>query len=103
MFLAEVAGDNHAQRITVAIRQWNTVHLVSEQRARLHRFLQRDSVGVIIDTVQPDARGAGQHAGLIQQIAQRKTFPNGIADQARVQTIADAHERGFLGGWFESH
>ena len=84
------------------IRQGRAVHFVSEQRCWFHRFLQRDRVGVIVDAVQADTRGAGKHAGLIEQIAQRKTFPHGIADQARVQTVADAHERCLLSGRFES-
>ena len=35
--------------------------------------------------------GTGEYAGLVEQVAQRKTFPDGIADQARIQAIADAH------------
>src|SRR5262249_44477500 len=49
-----------------------------------------------------DACGAGNNASLIEQIAKRNTFPYSIADQARIQTVADAHERCLLRGWLES-
>src|SRR5207244_946738 len=45
----------------------------------------------------------GKHAGLIKQVAQRNTFPHGIANQARVQTVANAHESGLLRRRFESY
>ena len=53
--------------------------------------------------MQTHSRSAGNNAGLIEQIAQRKTFPNGIADQPRVQAVADAHQRCFLRGWLKSY
>jgi hypothetical protein len=38
--------------------------------------------------------------GRFQKIAQPETFPPGVADQAGIQSVADAHQRGFLfDGW----
>ena len=103
MFLAEVAGNDHPQRVTVPIRQRRAIHFVGKQRRRCHRFFERDSVSVIIDAVQAHPRGAGKHAGLVKQIPQRKTFPHGIADQTRIQAVTDTHKRCLLRGGFESH
>ena len=91
MFLAKVAGNNHAQRITMPMWQRHAIHFVGKQRHRVHGFLERNRVGVIIDTMQTDARGIRKGTCLFEEIAQGKTFPDGIADQARIQTVADAH------------
>ena len=52
--------------------------------------------------MQTHPRGAGKRNGLVEQIAQRNAFPDRVAHQARVQSVADAHERGFLLGRCEA-
>ena len=47
--------------------------------------------------------GVGKRRGPVKQVTQRNTFPEGIADQARVQAVADTHERRFLLDLFPSH
>src|SRR5207302_9217925 len=48
------------------------------------------------DTTKADPRGASKWDGPIQNVTQWKTFPDSIADQSRIQTVADAHQRCFL-------
>src|SRR4029434_74819 len=102
MFFAEVTRDDETQRITVAIRQLYAVHFISKQRGWLQRLLKRNCVGVIVDTMKAHARCAGKWHGSVENVTQRKTFPDSVADQARIQAIADAHQRRFLFLHFES-
>ena len=68
MFLAEVTRNDHAQRIAMPVRQLDAVHFVREQRRRLHRFLQRNGIVVIVHAVETHARRARKWHSLIKQI-----------------------------------
>src|SRR6266508_3006397 len=103
MFFAEVPRNDETQRVTVPIRQLGAVHLISKQGGWLQCLIEWNCVGVIIDTVKAHARSAGQRNRPVQNVPQRKTFPDSIADQSRIQTIANAHQRRFLVLHFESH
>ena len=103
MFFAEVAWHDHAQRVTMPVRQWDTVHFVGEQRGWLHGFFQQDGIGVIINAVKAHAGGVGKRRSSVKQVPHRNALPASVADQARVQAVADTHERRFLLGHFQSH
>ena len=91
MFFTEVARHDHAQRITMPMRQSNAVHVMGEQSGRFHRLLQRDGVGVIIDTVKTHPSGIRKRRSSLEQIAQGHTSPDGVTDEARVDPVANAH------------
>src|SRR5437762_13743343 len=91
MFFTEVARHDHAQRITMPMRQSNAVHVMGEQSGRFHRLLQRDRVGVIINTMKTHPSGVGKRRSSLEQIAQRHTSPDSVTDEARLNAVADAH------------
>ena len=103
MFFAEVTRYDESQRITVPIRQLPAVHFISKQSGWFQRLLERNRIGVIIDTMKAHTHRAGKRHRPIQNVPQRETFPDSIADQACIQTIANAHQRRFLLLHFESH
>ena len=80
MFLAEIARHNDARGITVPMRQRNPIHLICEQRGRLHRFLDRDCVGVIVNAPETNSCRMGKRYRRTEQVAYRYTFPKGVAD-----------------------
>ena len=92
MLLAEVTGHDRAQWITVPIRQIDAVHGPGEDGCRLERFLDRDRVGVIVHAIEPHTLRFGERPGRIDQIAQREAFPNRVAHQSGVESVADAHQ-----------
>ncbi len=91
VFLAEIAGNDRAQRITVAIRQILPVHLPGEDRRRIERLVDRNGVGVIVDTRKAHSRRAGQQASGLEKVGQRDACPNRVAHQASVESVADTH------------
>ena len=92
MFLAEVAGHNHARWITVPMRQRHAIHLVSNERGRLHRFLQRDGISIIVYAPKTNACSLRKWCRRFEQIAQHHAFPDSVADQSGIKSIADAHQ-----------
>src|SRR4029434_1844722 len=78
--------------------QPDAVHFVRKQRRRIHGLLQRNRVSVVIDAMKAHARAARKRCRLVKQIAQRQTFPDSVTDQARIQPVANAHQRRFLTG-----
>src|SRR5260370_15650031 len=80
MFLAEIARHNDARRMTVPMRQRNPIHLICEQRGRLHRFLEWDCVGVIVNTPETNPCRMGKRYRRIEQLVYRYPFPDGVAD-----------------------
>src|SRR2546430_1202944 len=55
-----------------------------------------------VAAVSADTSGVRKRRSLIEQIAQRKTFPDSVADETRVQPIADTHQCRFLLGRWKS-
>ena len=102
MFFAEITRNDDTQWVTVPIRQLRAVHFISKQGGRFQGLLERNRVGVIIDTTKAHARRAGKRHRPIQNVPQRETFPHSVADQSRIQTIANAHQSCFLLLRFES-
>ena len=79
VFLAEVSGHDRAQRITVAVREFFSIHFPNQQRARFQRFIDWNCVGVIVHPVETNALRFGHRPGRINQVAQLDAFPNCVA------------------------
>src|SRR4029450_8686496 len=80
MFFAEVPRNDETQWITVAIRQLRAVHFISKQGSWLQRLIERNCVSVIIDTVKAHPRSVGQRHCPVENVPQRKAFPDSVAD-----------------------
>ena len=84
------------------MRQVDAVHLPSQDRGWIERFLDRDGVRVIVHAVEPNSLRIGQRPGRIEQVAQRHAFPYRVAHQSSVESVTDAHQRRFLLDQIES-
>ena len=96
MFLAEITRHDGARGKPMSIRQFCSIHYEGDERGRVHCFLERNGVGVIIDAVQPHSLRPGKRSGCLQQIRHRNSAPNRVTHQAGVESVADAHQGRFL-------
>src|SRR4029077_1031763 len=96
IFFAVKPGHNHSQRKTMTLRQWLAVHLVCDQRAGLHSFLEAKRLVVSVRGAEEYRRHLRLRLRQCAHGRKRHAFPNRIRTQPAANAIGNAEERGFL-------
>src|SRR6202035_882872 len=90
------AGNNHPERKTMNAGKRCSIHLISKERRRIHRFCVGYRFIVAVSRIKEKRSNSPLRLRKVEYTWQGNTAPNGIANQTSSDRIADAHQGSFL-------
>src|SRR5450759_3649663 len=93
MLHAIYSRDKHAHRETMALWQGRSIHTHSQQRGRLKRFIQVNTIAIVVRRIEDNFLRARLHSRTLQQVFQPHAFPQSVAHIYTTNLVADTHHR----------